>query len=231
MSMRILAIETSTWLASVAVAENGEVLAEWEALTRGQHASVLLPAIREVLAQARLGLEQLDAVAVSVGPGSFTGLRVGLSVAKALAYARKTAVVGIPTLEVVAHAAPADAAYVAAALDARKGELYAAVFRRVGAELEPCVPEQLVSFEAFLASLPRPCTILGDAVERYGDLFHQRLGEHGNILPFPQWAPRARVVAQLARRQLARFGLPTQWPEEPHYLRPPEAQVHRSRAA
>ncbi len=227
--MRLLAIETSTWLASVAATDKGEVLAEEEVFTRGQHASVLLPAIRDVLKRAGIGVEELDAVAVSVGPGSFTGLRVGLSVAKALAYARKMPVLGIPTLTVVAHAAPSDAEHIAAALDARKGELYAAVFRRRGTDLEPVVPERLVSFADLVGILPRPCTILGDAVETYGHLFQQHLGPQATVLPFPQWAPRARSVAQLASGELARAQTPLLEPAEPRYLRPPEAQVHLHR--
>lgn len=229
--MRLLAIETATWLASVAVVDADRVVAEWEQHTRGQHAALLLPAVRNVLRQCEGGLEQLDAIAVSVGPGSFTGLRVGLSVAKGLAYARKLPLIGVPTLHVTAHAAPVDADCVVAALDARKGELYAAVFQRVGATLQPVRPEQLVSFSELVDTLPRPCVVIGDAVETYGERFRQCLGTQGQILPFPEWAPRARWVAKLAAEQ-SESNVPRHlWPEEPHYVRPPEAQVHRGPAA
>jgi tRNA threonylcarbamoyladenosine biosynthesis protein TsaB len=226
--MRILAIETATWLASVAVADGERIVAERNQLTQGRHAAVLLPAVREVLASAGLAVRDLDLIAVSVGPGSFTGLRVGLSVAKGLSYASGVPVIGIPTLEALAHAAPAESSTVVAVLDARKGELYAAGFRRDGRFLTAVLEEQLVDAATLLEKLPRPCAVIGDATETYGAWFRERLGAEVTILPFPEWAPQARIVAQLAAARATQSEGP---PDEPRYLRPPEAQVHRTQEA
>lgn len=228
--MRILAIETSTWVASVAVTEDATLLAEQERETRGQHASVLLPMVRDVLANAGCKLDALGTIAVSVGPGSFTGLRVGLSVAKGLAYARRLPVLAVPTLEALAWAAPSGFAAVAAVLDARKGQVYAAVFERQGTELVPKLEERLTDIVTLVAKLPRPCTVIGDATVTYGEFLQQRLGAEGRVLPFPEHGPKARGVAQLAALRLA-AGQELEVPQEPRYLRLAEAQAQRSRAA
>ncbi|GIW44797.1 MAG: tRNA (adenosine(37)-N6)-threonylcarbamoyltransferase complex dimerization subunit type 1 TsaB [Candidatus Binatia bacterium] len=229
--MRILAVETSTWLASVALTEGERVLASWEQMTRGQHAAVLLPAVQKVLAEGGMELDRVGAIAVSVGPGSFTGLRVGLSVAKGLAYALKLPVIGIPSLRVAAEAAPGHHECVAALLDARKGEVYAALFQRVGETLDPVGPSQLLAVDDLENCLPRRCAIVGDAVESYGTVFRTRFGPERVVLPFPEYAPRAHIVGRLAAREVECHGVPSSWPDEPQYLRPPEAQVHRQRAA
>src|SRR5262245_52075822 len=101
---------------------------------RGSHARTLLPLIDAALAAAGVGLRQLDLLAVSIGPGSFTGLRIGLSVAKGLALATGLPVVGVPTLEAYAlHVGPRPG-LICPVLDARKGEVYGAVFRWQGGE-------------------------------------------------------------------------------------------------
>ncbi|MCX8071283.1 MAG: tRNA (adenosine(37)-N6)-threonylcarbamoyltransferase complex dimerization subunit type 1 TsaB [Candidatus Binatia bacterium] len=224
-------METATWLASVALSKDESVIAEWESLTRGQHAAVLLPAIRALLKDASVTLADIDAVAVSVGPGSFTGLRVGLSVAKGLAFARKIPVVAVPTLEALAYAALPAEEPILTVLDARKGEVYAAGYHPAGKVLQPWLPEVLLPFEELVSKVTHPCVVIGDAVEAYGALFRERLGDQVRVLPFPEWAPRARIVASLAGERLRQGHALGDPPEEPHYLRPAEAQVKQGRTA
>src|SRR5689334_18463142 len=96
---------------------------------RGSHARTLLPLIDNALAAARCELSDLDLIAVSIGPGSFTGLRIGLSVAKGLALATGLPAVGVPTLEAYANCAGARSGLLCPVLDARKGEVYGAAFQ------------------------------------------------------------------------------------------------------
>jgi len=219
--MRILAIESATWQASVACVCDASVLAVRSRLTRGEHAAHLLPMLDEVMQEAELPLSSLDAVAVSIGPGSFTGLRVGLSLAKGIAYALGLPVIPVGTLEALATAAPVQEGIVAAVLDARRGELYAQLFAREGGRCIARSEELLISPEALRAQLPREVTIIGDAAERYGRWFAEQLGPGARVLPFPEYGPNAVAVAQVALA--AGRGEP---PEtiEPRYLRASEAE-------
>jgi tRNA threonylcarbamoyladenosine biosynthesis protein TsaB len=114
-------------------------------------------------------------------------------------------------------------------LDARKGELYAASFESNGTELRRRMPDVLVTPESLLATLPAPCVVLGDAVERYGALFHDRLGAAATILPFPTHGPRGGVVATLGWELLHAGHAVEPHQLEPFYIRPSEAEVNAIR--
>jgi len=125
----ILNIETATKNCSVSIAKNGKVLAIKE-LNNGQysHAEVLHPFILEVLKEANIHLQQIDAVAVSKGPGSYTGLRIGVSAAKGLSFSLHKPLLSVDTLTSLAHAVHIDEGVIIPMIDARRMEVYAAVF-------------------------------------------------------------------------------------------------------
>jgi tRNA threonylcarbamoyladenosine biosynthesis protein TsaB len=125
----ILAVSSATRLAGVALLRDGELLAELEAPLGRPHSELLMPLIDELLRGASRGLADVDAFAVAVGPGSFTGLRVGIATVKGLAFGSARAVAAVPTLRALAEAAPMSGSPVAAVLDAQRGEVYGAVFR------------------------------------------------------------------------------------------------------
>ena len=127
--MLVLGIETSTTQGGVAIIDADRVLCESVLNVEVTHSERLLPAIDRALGEARVSLEALGGIAVSIGPGSFTGLRIGLSTAKGLAYATGLSLVGVSTLEAMARALPAARWQICQVLDARKQEVYAALFR------------------------------------------------------------------------------------------------------
>lgn len=126
----LLAIDTATRLASVALYDEHGVRGETTWAARENHTTSLMPEIVHLLARSQVSFEQLSAIAASLGPGSFTGLRVGLSLAKGLAVPRNLAIVGIPTLEVVAYAARDRGEMICAVLDAGRGRWAAATYAR-----------------------------------------------------------------------------------------------------
>ena len=180
--MRVLGIETATSIASVGIVDADHVAAEQTLPMRGNHARTLLPLIDEVLAAAGMGVRDLGLLAVSIGPGSFTGLRIGLSVAKGLALATGLPVSGVPTLEAYARRAGPRPGLLCPVLDARKGEVYAAAFRWSGDEPVCVAAPVAVTPERFAASLRPPCTLVGDGVDAYFELWRRALGE-GNAPP------------------------------------------------
>ena len=183
----------------------------------------MLPGLVEgVLRQAGLRVDQLDAVAVSSGPGSFTGLRIGFGFAKGLVYAVGAHLVLVPTLEALATVVGAAEGPVCAALDARKQEVYAAVFEPDGrGGLRRTTDDLALSAPALASRLPDGCTLIGDASEAYADI----LGRRATLLPFAAWHPVGSVVARLGWQRLMAGGAADAGTAEPCYVRAPEARL------
>jgi tRNA threonylcarbamoyladenosine biosynthesis protein TsaB len=221
----VLGIDTATWRASVGLANGTTIVLERWQQTTGNHAVSLLPLIDEVLRGAGLTLHDLDAIAVSAGPGSFTGLRVGLSVAKGLARAAAIPLVTVPTLEALALSVADRSGVICPLLDARKGELYAAAFEAAPGVWRRLMDDALLRPEVLIETLPTPCTILGDAVTRYASLFRERLGNRVTLLPSESYGPHGAVVAVLGRQRLEDFGVADLTAAEPLYIRPSEAET------
>lgn len=226
---RILAIDTATWNCGVALVRDGVVLAERAERTTSNHAGTLPRLVHETLATAGERLERGDAIAVTIGPGSFTGLRIALGFAKGIVLAGGYRLVGIPTLDALALAAPAGSGRLCTVLDARKREVYAAVYERDAASLTRLGEPRAVGAEALVTAIGGPCTFIGDAVEAYGDVFRRVLGEGATLLASADHPPRAATVARLAA---ARFATHDEGDDveslAPAYLRPPEAELLQS---
>ena len=163
----ILSIETSTSICSVAIHEQGELLALAEIKEPGAHAEKLLLLVDELFEKSGLSFGDLDAVAVSQGPGSYTGLRIGVSTAKGIAYALEIPLIGINTLQAMAASqsvAPGD--YVVAVLDARRKEVYTQTFGDSLQELSPI--EAVVLEEGVFGSILEKGRVyfVGDGVEK-----------------------------------------------------------------
>lgn len=227
--MRILGLDTATWRASVGLLIDGRVVVEQSQLAHGSHAVSLLPLIDEVLQKAGCPVGALDAVAVSSGPGSFTGLRISLSVAKGLACAGGLRLVGVPTLEALARTVEQPPGVICPLLDARKGEVYAATFESGPNGWKRLTPDALLTPEALVKTLPVPCVVLGDAVDVYGSLLEEHWGGQVTLLPFETHAPRGGVVARLGWERLRTGTSADMHALEPLYIRPSEAELNAIR--
>jgi tRNA threonylcarbamoyladenosine biosynthesis protein TsaB len=222
----ILGIDTATWTAAVGVVRDGVVLAEGVHRESRSHTASLPGLVERVLDEAGVRVEDVEGVAVSIGPGSFTGLRVGLALAKGIAFAGGLPVVGVPTLEGlawVADAAPGDT--ICAALDARKQEVYAALFAAATAGPRRLTPDLALRPQALAARLPAPCVLVGDAGEVYGEI----LGAHATLRPMASHHPRGGVIARLGGERLAAGERPNPGALEPVYVRLPDAELPRPR--
>jgi tRNA threonylcarbamoyladenosine biosynthesis protein TsaB len=222
----LLALETATRTQSVALARGDDVCAERVAEGERPGAESLLPLVQAVLAQAGVGLDAVAALAVSIGPGSFTGLRIGLATAKGLAFGTGRPVVPVPTLlALAASAASAGVAGVLApVLDARRGELYAAAYAPHGDGWRECVRPGLYAPAALAAILPRPCTLVGEGVAVAAGALRAAAG----VALGPELAPRAAEVARLGARLLAAGGGVAAEALAPRYLRRAEAEAKRT---
>lgn len=224
--MTVLGIDTATRTASVALVCEDRVLGETSLDSAGGLGATILPLVDEVLTAAARGVDDIDLVAVSIGPGSFTGLRVGLSVAKGLSLASGCPVVGVSTLEALALVAGERGCPVCPVLDARKGEVYAALFVNPDGVLTRIMEDRAMTPTELAKALAGGCVLIGDGVEAYSKTWQECLGERAEMLPFAEYHPRGAVIAGLGRRQLATLGAESVASMVPRYCRRPEAEVN-----
>jgi tRNA threonylcarbamoyladenosine biosynthesis protein TsaB len=215
----------------VAIVGEDRVLCETVLNVEVTHSERLLPAVDRALGEARVALDALDGIAVSIGPGSFTGLRIGLSTAKGLAYATGLPLVGVPTLEAMAWALPAARWQICPVLDARKQEVYAALFRHGTDGLRRITDDAAMSPEQLCRLIRNPTLFLGDGIGPYGGLLRERLGEKMLLPPVAGRGPRPACVAELGRRRLLRGERDAVESLAPRYLRPSEAELRHRRDA
>lgn len=193
--LRILAFETSGAGASLAVLVGNNLLADWSLEPPQRSAQALAPAMSDLLRSVGWKPSDVQLVAVTIGPGSFTGLRVGLTTAKTLAYAVGADIVAVNTLEVIASQAPADVRRVAVAVDAQRGQVYAAQFARSGeGKLEWVEQTAIVDADAWLTGLSDQVVASGPGLATLAT----RLPDGITALPKELWTPSARSVARVA---------------------------------
>jgi tRNA threonylcarbamoyladenosine biosynthesis protein TsaB len=229
--MLVLGVETSTLQGGVALVGEDRLVSEFLLNVEVTHSERLLPAIDRMLRDAGVGLDAVSGIAVSIGPGSFTGLRIGLSTVKGLAYASGIPVVGVPTLEALAWSVPFAAVQVCPVLDARKHEVYAALFRFERGVLKRLMEDTAVAPEALCSRIRKPTLFLGDALPVYGELFRRLLGDRMLIPPLANRGARPACVAELGRRRLERGERESADTLVPRYLRPSEAELRRARTS
>jgi len=207
------------------VVRDGVVLADVAEPESRSHARSLPALVARTLAAARVEMADLDAVAVSIGPGSFTGLRIGLSWAKGVAFAARIPVVAVPTLEALAWAADAaPGERICAALDARKGEVYAALFQATPEGPRRLSDDLAIRPGDLAARLEAPCVLVGDAGSVYADVLSARAA----IRPFATHHPHGAIVARLGWQRFVHGEAVNPGDLEPVYVRPPEAEIARS---
>jgi len=197
----LLAIDTATDQASLALHDGRRLRVEetWEAPRR--HTTEL--AVRMAHAMERLDLEpeQLSGVAVTTGPGSFTGLRIGMAVAKGLAMARRVGLVGVPTLDVVAFAQGRDPRPLGAVLQAGRGRICVAVYVWQSGGWQPVQEARLTTWEALAEEISEPTLLCGE-IDRQGAELMGGLGERVELLPAAWCLRRAGFLAELGWRRL-----------------------------
>ena len=236
--MKILGLDTSISVASVALIEDGQIVAEDFYPRRGvvdrssnksRHTETILPLIDSVLQRARVALDEIAGIAVSIGPGSFTGVRIGLSTVKGLAYGTGIRAVGISTLQAIAARVTGFEGIVCPVLDARKNEVYGAIFRKHGNQLERLTEDSLTTFANFLEDLrgfgrPMPCLLIGDGVTACRPLLQQAPGLQIYTADEDAMPSVAAAIALLSQGQFIARRVAQLEDLVPVYLRRPDCE-------
>jgi len=226
--MIALGIDTSTAAGSVALVRDRRLLGEINLATPEHHQERLLRSIDSLLDLAGLDISEVGALSVALGPGTFTGLRVGIATAKGLAVAAGIPAFGFSTLLAMGHRFIDQGLPVAALVDAGRGEIYAALFRREQGELREALAQQSGGPRDLLASLPlEPILFCGDGVERlHDDILRMRHGTD-RLAEGPCFL--GATLARLAAKNIEE-GQPWSITSlKPNYIRPPDAELGRRR--
>ena len=225
----ILAIDTATPCCSVALTEgcrqDGRVMAALTLCGTVTHSRRLLTTVDWLLAEMAISWPEIDGVAVSIGPGSFTGLRIGMATAKGFVYAAAKPLLGVSTLAALASGC-SSSKMICAVLDARKKEVYSAFFRQDGFGAIRQVSNISVMHPEHLAErIQEPVYMVGDAVAVYGNLWHAILGDAFESAPAQMHAPMAASLGLLAAEQLLAGQTLDKASAAPLYVRASDAEL------
>ena len=224
--MKILAIETSTMLGGVALMGESEgLIFESRLNVKTAHSERLMTEIDHALQQGGISISDVDVFGIAIGPGSFTGLRIGLSTVKGFSYATGKPVVSVPTLEAFAWNFPYSRYPVCPMLDARKKEVYAAVFRWTDGGFERMVNETSLKASEMVKSLEGQVLFAGEGALLYRQVITESLGDRAIFPPLHHMIPSPSNVAHLGLKKALRGEFSEAVGLVPLYLRKSEAEL------
>ncbi len=226
--MKILGIDTSTRISSLAIIENEEIVVELNINSNYKKtSSILVLAIQDLLKRVDWKLDELDGLAVSLGPGSFTGLRVGLGVVKGLSYATSLPVVGVNSLDVLAYSWKEAPFLICPLLECKKGELFYGVFKYLHG-LEKIIDYKCESLDRLLMKisvLKEKILIIGERIENYRTQIEKELSQKVILIETSPYFPGGANVARLGLERLKKGEKDDIFTMIPFYLRKSQAEV------
>ena len=229
--MKILGIDTSTAIGSIGLIDEGGIIAEQTLSISRQHASRLIPAIDKTLKSAELKIRDIDAVAVAIGPGSFTGVRIAVSTAKTICYAIKRPIISISTLESIAYNLAYVPSKICVILDARKNEVYSAVFENGVRQSD----DRCLTISAILSEITPPTIFVGDGLKQHATEIesHFKLDSTDSICLADSTfgLSRGTSVARLGLNRLTNSSVDDPFDIKPNYIRagvsPPKLPIKK----
>lgn len=225
MHMKILAVDTATTSCSVAIVDNTNLLSEFTLDREETHSRHLMKMIRSSLGMSGLRFSDLDGFAVSRGPGSFTGLRIGISTIKGLAVASEKPVVCVSSLETLAHQVHYSHDLICPILDARKGEVYFSRYRFLNGGLKKQTKEYVAPLDKAVDDLNESCLFVGNGAVLYKDMILEKMGEYASFAPMIQNTIRASSLAYLSMEKFQRNDTDPVEKISPHYIRKSDAEL------
>jgi len=218
--MKILAIDTSSESSSVALLNEETICAEFYFNTKKRYDETLLQTIEALLSQTEMRLSEIDLFVATVGPGSFTGLRVGLSTIKGFAFSAGKPIAGVSTLMALACNIPHSEKSICPMLDARRGEIYTALYRMdKGGVLTNVAGERVTRIEEFLDELCDETIFIGDGAALHADIIRKKLSERSYFVPESFNCIRAGAVGLIGLKKHLNGDILTSGEAVPRYLR------------
>ncbi|MCM8780006.1 MAG: tRNA (adenosine(37)-N6)-threonylcarbamoyltransferase complex dimerization subunit type 1 TsaB [Candidatus Omnitrophica bacterium] len=228
--MNILAIDTTTRFLCLGILKQGKAFGLNEDLGI-RHSELLIPRLKSLLKKAKISLSDIDYFACDIGPGSFTGIRIGISTVKGFAYSLDKPVAGISSLDILAHNAREYAqGLIIPMVDARRGLVYSAIYKIKKDNIKKASPYMLVSPSDLLNLLKKlkskeRVLFLGDGIKQYRDLIVAKMGKDAKILNESYWYPEADKILEIAQDLIKRKKLTDALRIKPLYLYSKECQI------
>lgn len=218
--MRLLSIDTSTDYLNIAVTRDGRIVSRIHRKMPMMHSTMLVPMIARCLKKAGSGMRDLDGFCVSVGPGSFTGLRIGVTTVKGLSYATGKPVVAVPTLDAIAYNAASHHGMICPILDARKGKVYGSIYKSDGRAIRRVSGYLLVPLVELMERLNRydDLLILGDMADKVAPARSMKIFKGS-------WYPKAEIIAKIGSELFRRKRFVTASNLEPLYIYSRECDI------
>ncbi len=228
--MRILAVDTSTNVASAAILEDQVIIGEYNCNRGKTHSQRLMPMVQHLMETTGLSVNDIDAFSASIGPGSFTGLRIGVTTIKAMAFAAEKPVISVHTLDALAYNLPFTENLICPMIDARNNQVFTAIYRFIGDKLERLTDYMgipVTELADILRKMEGDTVFLGDACNMHRDYFVSELGNRVKIAPPGTALAKASSVAILAGKAYSEGKLESCYDMVPFYLRKSQAERER----
>jgi tRNA threonylcarbamoyladenosine biosynthesis protein TsaB len=223
--MRILAVDTATSSCSVAIVDRASLAAEFTLNRKETHSKHLMEMINTILKISGFDLSAIDGFAVTKGPGSFTGLRIGISTIKGLSAASEKPIVGVSSLEALAVQVGYFPDLICPFIDARKGEVYFSRYRFLNGQLKKQTHEQVTRPEKALGDLKESCLFVGNGALLYKNKILEILGRFASFAPMTHNTIRASTVAYLSIAKFKNKNTDEIDKFSPHYIRRSDAEL------
>ncbi|MEK6732254.1 MAG: tRNA (adenosine(37)-N6)-threonylcarbamoyltransferase complex dimerization subunit type 1 TsaB [Candidatus Omnitrophota bacterium] len=225
--MKILGIDTSSKFLSIAVSEDKNIIKEESYLLDRQHSSQLVPKIKELIKKSRLSIKKIDGFVIGIGPGSFTGLRIGVSTVKGFGIALGKPCIGVASIDAIAcNAASASGNEIIPVIDAKRGQVYAAIYRKKGNQIIRISGYLLLPIDKLMKKVKGQSVFLGDGVSLYRDKISD-MNRKAVFMEEKYWYPRAGNLIKLGFSRIKRTKKTNLAKLTPLYMYPEDCQVRK----
>lgn len=223
----ILSTDTSSLNFSIALSRGAELMDRFTSTIPGRQSSDMLLEIDKFLSKNAFGIEDVDLFSVGLGPGSFTGLRIGVTTMRAMALALKKPIIGIPSIDVLAHAAGGKKSDICVVIDAKQGKVYARLYKQSKDNIKPASKILLLSIDKLLARIKVPMFFLGDAIALYKENILKAGIKEISLAPEKAWSPDAAIIGALSFSKWKKKYKDNIFTLSPLYMYPKECSIKK----
>ncbi len=228
----ILSADTSSLKFSIALLKGAELTEQFTSLTPGRQSSDMLLEIDRLLSKNALNIEDIDLFCVGLGPGSFTGLRIGLTTMRAMALALKKPIIGVPSIDALAHAVACNESDICVIIDAKQAKVYARFYKQSKDTIKPVSKILLLPIDKLLARVKAPVLFTGDAIALYKEAILKANIPGVNFTSEETWSSEAAVIGILSFSKWKKRYKDNVFTLSPLYIYPKECSIskHRKKA-